>query len=1087
MVCSVSSLSRATLALGLLSLLSAGCDCRSQAVNRNLGEIGVIWRDADNNRITSRDALYDFGQALVGERKDLSLTVRNTGAGRLTLAKLEQTDGDETVIASAGTDTSVFESAFSRTDLQPSEQADFKITFSPKGLKGDYLAKLKLTAEGTRSEDSTAVITLKGQGEKGSCDLPTVIDFGKVAIGETFPFYVPFRNPTGVDAVGVANDITGDDATSFGYGPTSPKGMVTVPKMTTTNVIVTFSPTEKRQYTAQVVMRGPGSCPDATIAIRGEGSDETLTWSPTSLTYGYVSPGSEAIKMVTFINPATAPVVLSMITASDPADFYHAVPAGQDQTTFVIPGGGVPTDLPLACNPASLGKHTGSMTFKTGLVKTPSGSIALDCIGGGPLMKVTPQPTLAFGRVGYFPGNSMFSVVRKVNIQNIGTKPPVADVTANLFLGQVIGGTNGNLPLWEFAPKNAATDPTEFVVSLGSGYNPAKGLEAVAGSNFIDLIVKLTPKSVGMKEAELKIYSNDPVHPVAVVQITADVQELPPCKYSVTPASANFGLVAPGVTKDLPIIITNTGSGPDSKCYFSGIDLAAGSNLAYSVVGGAIVDKELDSAQSFQVVVRVAPTGATPTTLQTLTGVLAFNVTSPDKPQGIVPLTTSVGPTCLAVTPDPLDFGTVKLGCNSAAKTFNIYNVCTSNVTVKSFAMQAAAGQPYGGPNCTIAAGCPEFFIASTPTIPGGGLVIAPGTAPVTFQAKYAPIDIGPDSGAIAINAIQDGQSITYLVALAGAGDTTGQQTDTFLQDKQPKADILLVVDDSGSMGDKQASLAMNFGSFIQYAVSADVDYHLGVTTTTGNEEPVCVPVFGCVKPTSKAWGGELYKDTQLGVRYLTPATPNISQVFGRMVNVGTDGSGLEQGLATAVLALTPPKVSNENAGFLRTEANLAIVVISDASDQSDQPVSYYQNRLVNVKGFNRLSMFTFSNIGPYDPGINENSKPCAYDGDHDPGRYKTIVDATSGVRDEICNPNWSSALQNLGKTVFGFRTQFYLNTTPDLTNGHTIDVKVDGVVVPQGATTWSYDSTTNSVKFVPAATPPAGKPLTVSYTSMCF
>jgi hypothetical protein len=433
------------------------------------------------------------------------------------------------------------------------------------------------------------------------------------------------------------------------------------------------------------------------------------------------------------------------------------------------------------------------------------------------------------------------------------------------------------------------------------------------------------------------------------------------------------------------------------------------------------------------------------------------------------------------VTPDPLDFGTVKLGCNSPARTFNIYNVCATNVTINTFSMQAAAGQPFGGPNCTVMGGCPEFFITAAPSIPTGGLTIAPGASPLTFQAKYKPIDIGADSGAVAINAIQDGQSVTYLVGLAGHGDTLGQQTDTFTQDQQPKADILLVIDDSGSMSDKQASLASNFASFIQYAVAANVDYHLGVTTTTAE----CSSNTGCL--SSVAIGGELERDATTGLRFITPSTPAVSTVFGRLVRVGTNGAGLETGLEPAVLALTPPMIANQNAGFLRTDANLAVVVISDASDQSPQPVSYYQNRLINVKGFNRLSMFTFSNIGPYMNPPPSASAACQYDYDYDPSRYQQVVMATSGVRDEICNTNWSTTLQNLGRTSFGFRTQFYLNNTPDLTGGHTITVKVNGVVVATGASTWTYDGASNTIKFTQTSTPGPGQSLEVTYTTACF
>ncbi len=97
------------------------------------------------------------------------------------------------------------------------------------------------------------------------------------------------------------------------------------------------------------------------------------------------------------------------------------------------------------------------------------------------------------------------------------------------------------------------------------------------------------------------------------------------------------------------------------------------------------------------------------------------------------------------------------------------------------------------------------------------------------------------------------------------------------------------------------------------------------------------------------------------------------------------------------------------------------------------------------------------------------------------------MVHATGGVKDEICTTNWSGALQNLGKTAFGYRTQFFLNNVPDTANGHIIEVQINGQTVTQSTTTWSYDSATNSIKFQPTATPGPGQTLTVTYTNTCF
>jgi hypothetical protein len=516
------------------------------------------------------------------------------------------------------------------------------------------------------------------------------------------------------------------------------------------------------------------------------------------------------------------------------------------------------------------------------------------------------------------------------------------------------------------------------------------------------------------------------------------------------------------------------------------VEIAAGSDPAFSIVGGAIGSLELQPGQSSQVVVRAAPPGPVTSNLTNLTGALTFNVNSPSMPMVTVPLAAVVGPSCIVIAPDDLDFGAVKPGCNSSTHTFSAYNVCTQNVVITGFAMQAGAGEPPGGPNCPGTTACPEFFLTQTPAIPSGGLTLAPGSSPVTFQAKYAPIDIGPDNGSIAVNAIQSGLNVAYLVNLEGHGDPQGLQTDTFVQDQQPKADVLLTVDDSGSMSDKQMNLGSNFSSFIQYALAANVDWQIGVTTTDDDPPDCSGQQFGL--PCTGGEQGTMVGDMS-NPRILTPATPNVQALFNaKVTGVGTNGSGTEKGFGGSLDALTPPKIVNENAGFLRPTANLAVVVISDAGDQSPQPFSYYLNRFLNIKGFNHATMFSFSDIGPCagNPGAGCMAPAnCTYDNSPDGTTYQQMATQTNGVIAEICSTTWAANLQNLGKTAFGFRTTFYLTATPDLTGGKMLTVKIDGNQI--NSPDWSYDSTANAVVFDPTKTPGPGQTLTVQYYTACL
>lgn len=1080
-------MTRSTRALPLAAfalLALTDCTCRGAAIGDTHGELAVVWRDVDNSERISRDATYDFGSAFVGERIAKKLIVRNLGAKSITLVALERLEGAEVTIADAVVATSAFDVRFvPGTAVAPSEQVEFDMYFTPRAGKDAtnpvelFLSVLRLSASGTANEASSASVTLKGNGEAGACLIPKEIDFGPVPVGETFTIRHTFRNPATIAAKAFIGEPAGGDAASFGVQPGEPKGEVTILPGSSVDAVYTFSPTEQRQYASRVRLKGPGDCPEAEVDIKGLGADEVLSWAPSSLDYGYVSPGVAAPKKVQFMNLSKAPITLNTV-ATTQGEFMVEKQAGQpDATTFVVAGGGV-TEMTVYFKPASLGAKSGLLNFRTGLKKTPQGSVALAGKGGGPSIRVSPRPTLAFGKVGFFPGTT-FNVVRKISVSNVGTKPNPPDRTANLYLGQTDPQAGpGQLPFIALTPKNANTAAGEFSVNIPSAYDVQNGIEATAGKNVIDLQVVLSPTSLGLKEAELVLYSNDPVEPAITLTLTADAQQLPPCNYQVTPGSLNFGLVTPPQFKDLPLNITNLGQNPGDICYLSGLEIAAGSDPAFQLQGGPIASKELQPKETLQVVVRLQPAGTVPSGLVSLMGNLQFNVTSPTNPQVNVPLSGAMGPSCLAIAPDTLDFGTVKKGCNSSTRQFSVYNICNSTVFVSGFAVQAGAGQPAGGPECPGTSPCPEFHLVSTPPIPSGNLALNPGAAPITFQAKYGPIDVGADNGAIAINAIQNGQPVAYLVSLAGTGDLVGRQTDSYQQDLQPKADILLTVDDSCSMQDKQNNLAANFTSFIQYAVGTGVDWQLGVTTTSDDEPPICINGF--CPPTPPVAGGKLAGDAN-NPKILKPGTPSVQQKFNDKVKVGTNG-GTEVGLTTSLKALTPPLIANENAGLLRYDANLAVVVVSDAGDQSPEPYSYFYNRFLNIKGFNRASMFTFNVIGPF---LSAAPSGCTYDDYTNSATYQQMAVNTSGVKYEICTPDWAAKLQDLGKTAFGYRTMFFLNATPDLSGGKTLEVKINGVTVPSAD--WTYDAATNSVKFTPQKTPGPGQQLTVGYFTACL
>ncbi len=181
--------------------------------------------------------------------------------------------------------------------------------------------------------------------------------------------------------------------------------------------------------------------------------------------------------------------------------------------------------------------------------------------------------------------------------------------------------------------------------------------------------------------------------------------------------------------------------------------------------------------------------------------------------------------------------------------------------------------------------------------------------------------------------------------------------------------------------------------------------------------------------------------------------------------------------------ALFPPLGTTTHAGFLRDDASLGIVGVSDADDQSPLPVSTYALLLSSLKD---PDLVTFS---AFTPLVTTAPVGCGYD--LAPGtRTQAAVTQLGGLVREICTTAWAPALEAIGVRAFGFRTTFTLRA-PVNPASPPVSVFIDNVPVPAtdaiGNQVWSFSAATNSLTFVPLYAPEAGKTLTVSYSVACL
>lgn len=288
--------------------------------------------------------------------------------------------------------------------------------------------------------------------------------------------------------------------------------------------------------------------------------------------------------------------------------------------------------------------------------------------------------------------------------------------------------------------------------------------------------------------------------------------------------------------------------------------------------------------------------------------------------------------------------------------------------------------------------------------------------------------------------------------------------TETFTIEDEPtnKVDILFVVDNSGSMADDQATLAENFATFIESANNAtDIDFHMGVTSTD-------------VLDGTNALNGRLLGPPHV----LTPATPNLQTTFESYAVLGTNGAGIELGLEAMRLALSEPLRSTDNAGFLRANAALSVIVVSDEDDAGDEPslATYYPAGVPSLQGYmaflEAVKNGTLTNAPVLFSAVTQIGRAA---------RYERMVEEFGGLLVDIDDPAWGEDLAELGERTFALQRTFRLSNPPDPA---TLVVEVDEVEQVVDVDFVIQGELGDTI--VLNEQPPAGSVIEISYLADC-
>ncbi len=324
-------------------------------------------------------------------------------------------------------------------------------------------------------------------------------------------------------------------------------------------------------------------------------------------------------------------------------------------------------------------------------------------------------------------------------------------------------------------------------------------------------------------------------------------------------------------------------------------------------------------------------------------------------------------------------------------------------------------------------------------------------------------------------DATADTGPTTEPVATADTAQTTVPGTIEEHYEQPPRlVDVLFVIDDSCSMASHQATLASSFPSFANAILGGGADVHIGSTTTSVDAQGFCAG-RQAQRGQLVASGGDLWIDND---------TPDPNTAFQQLVMVGTDGSGCERGLTAARVALDDTLVPG-NAGFVRDDADLHVVVLSDEEDQSGDPAGPFPVEPADMASWLLGTKAGDQAVALHSIACLDTTTPCAITG----SRYLEVSDATDGATFDITSLD-GTMMESLGLLVLpDTREEIPLSATPDPAT-LTVEATTSAGVVPlvqgpEGVGDYAISASDPALLVVHPDVLDAGDSLTIRYTPL--
>jgi hypothetical protein len=950
----------------------------------------------------ARPQVLEFGPAAVGSSKTVTLRLVNEGRASMRV---------EGAISHV---PNVEVPSFEPFTLGAGAQRDVEVRFSPQ-VEGAVQGVVQILTDADEQGNSGSQVSVMGLGVKAWVEVKSqALDFGNVALDTVAVRELLVRNPTSVDSP-LRLEVVGTDADQFSSNVAGQQLVLRAGEER--SLSVAFKPGRLGAASGVVRVAVCEGCEPAVVSLAGTGITSRLEISPLRVDFGRVALGGTAEQSLMVRNQGSEPMrYTGARIVADQASVFRVVSAAAPAGNVLQPGESA--EIRVAFTPTALG------LFPEGRLEVlvqafgstaPWPKVALVGEGGSSCVSVQPR-ALDFGEVA-----EGMSATRKVEVIN--------RCREQVLLSELqISTQKGGFFSLAQAPASLpiAAGKSLFV---GVTFTPRAG----AGASAARLAVLVRHGGTTATEA---------------VQLAGVGRGFPPCQYTLTPPSLDFGHVPVGAPVALGVSLRNTGP---TACYLAGMKLVEGSDAAFTAT--PVENTVLAPGQRATLLVQFKPEEE-----GTHAGLAEAWVNHPSAGHPTVNVQGTGVRGCFHVQPTHLEFGLTKLSCNPRTRELIAYNKCAGPLTVQSMTVEQQT----------------QEFVVSGVSFPR---TLQAGEH-FKVSATYVPTDDGEDAAALRF-ALDTGA--VHTASMVGRGAAQAEQTDSFVQEPSAKVDVLFVVDNSGSMMEEQHSLGANFAAFLSSAAAAGVDYRIGVTTTGLDPSPGGWSV--CPGGADGGENGRLFPVTGNTPRVITRSTPNAASVFATNTQVGVCHWN-EQGLEGAYRALSSPLLhsvddprtpqpNDGNGEFLRADARLAIIFVTDEEDFSTQPVSFYETYFRALKDNDPSKLSISAIAGPPDLSTCTTASSSG-------NRYIQLAQATGGVVESICTPNWAESLKKLSSTTFGPKRIFPLSNLP--ADPAQIVVKVDG----QQVTGWAYNAATNSIVFEEGMAPPPGAYIEVIYPLGC-